>query len=443
MAVEATLDEKKWSMPLCVFFKDARCIFLYIWFAIPAALAEMADHIASLIDCCIAVFNQVSRIAIFPLVSITTSFVAEEDAVSRLETEGKLEAGNMEKACLEDSEVKELIPKAADAGNTANKYDNYKAPKLENEKRHIPSASSALVIGGILGLVQAVFLIFGAKPLLGIMGIKHGSPMLAPAQQYLILRSLGAPAILLSLAMEGIFREFKDTTTPLYATGKITKLMEKIDPLPPNLGELQFSRFFKNGVLLLARVIAATFCVTLAASMAARHGPTTMATFQICLQIRFSCSFIVGFKGFKLLQAILATAFAEKDIEKATSIASRVLQLGLVMSLILSVFLGVGLHFGSRLFTNDRNVLRLISIATPFVTATQPINTLAFVFYSIALTIYMSLRMFAGFWSLHLLTFRTLCFLHFLLSELQLGVDHGISSEVDFATSILWDMGMC
>lgn len=496
MAEEANLNEKKWSMPLCVFFKDARLLFKkdelgvdILRIAIPAALALMADPIASLIDTAfighigpvelagvgvaIAVFNQVSRIAIFPLVSITTSFVAEEDAVSRLNTEGKLEADNMEKACLENSEVKELITKA-DAGNTANKYDNYKTPKLENEKRHIPSASSALVIGGILGLVQAVFLIFGAKLLLGIMGIKHGSPMLAPAQRYLILRSLGAPAILLSLAMQGIFRGFKDTTTPLYATvaGDVTniildpififtlklgvsgaaiahiisqyllaaillwKLMEKIDLLPPNIGELQFSRFLKNGVLLLARVIAATFCVTLAASMAARHGPTTMAAFQICLQIWLASSLLAD--GLAVAgQAILATAFAEKDLEKATSTASRVLQLGLVLGLILSVFLGVGLHFGSRLFTNDRNVLRLISIATPFVAATQPINALAFVFdgvnfgasdfiysaYSmvlvaivsivclfllsashgfvgiwIALTIYMSLRMFAGFW---------------------------------------------
>lgn len=43
--------------------------------------------------------------------------------------------------------------------------------------------------------------------------------MLTPAQQYLTLRSLGAPAILLSLAMQGVFRGFKDTKTPLYATG--------------------------------------------------------------------------------------------------------------------------------------------------------------------------------------------------------------------------------
>ena len=45
--------------------------------------------------------------------------------------------------------------------------------------------------------------------------------MLAPAQEYLTLRSLGAPAVLLSLAMQGVFRGFKDTKTPLYATGKL------------------------------------------------------------------------------------------------------------------------------------------------------------------------------------------------------------------------------
>uniref|UniRef100_A0A0A9EG39 MATE1 n=1 Tax=Arundo donax TaxID=35708 RepID=A0A0A9EG39_ARUDO len=92
---------------------------------------------------------------------------------------------------------------------------------------------------------------------------------------------------------------------------------------------------------------------------------------------------------------------------------------------------------GSRLFTDDQGVLDHIYIGIPFVCLTQPINTLAFVFdginygasdfgyaaYSmvlvaivsiiciltlascigfigvwIALTIYMSLRMFAGFW---------------------------------------------
>ena len=40
--------------------------------------------------------------------------------------------------------------------------------------------------------------------------------MLAPAEKYLVTRSSSASAVLLTLAMQGIFRGFKDATTPLY-----------------------------------------------------------------------------------------------------------------------------------------------------------------------------------------------------------------------------------
>lgn len=40
------------------------------------------------------------------------------------------------------------------------------------------------------------------------------------------------------------------------------------------------------------RVIAATFCVTLAASMAARQGSTSMAAFQVCLQVWLATSLL-------------------------------------------------------------------------------------------------------------------------------------------------------
>lgn len=57
----------------------------------------------------IAVFNQVSRIAIFPLVSITTSFVAEEDTVGRLANKVP-ENEILEKGLATDDEMEELIP---------------------------------------------------------------------------------------------------------------------------------------------------------------------------------------------------------------------------------------------------------------------------------------------------------------------------------------------
>ncbi|XP_047153705.1 protein DETOXIFICATION 42-like isoform X1 [Vigna umbellata] len=485
-------------IPICTFFKDARLVFKadslgreILSIALPAAMALTADPIASLVDTAfigqigpvelaavgvsIALFNQVSRIAIFPLVSVTTSFVAEEDTLSGASPqveEGKcLEAGGPV-----DTETKELLPQRVTGRNVRNSDsvgESLNIVKEDHKRRHIPSASSALFIGSVLGLIQAIFLISAAKPLLNFMGVTSDSPMLHPAQQYLRLRSLGAPAVLLSLAMQGVLRGFKDTKTPLYATvaGDATnialdplfmfvfrlgvsgaaiahvisqylisaillwRLVQQVDLIPPSIKHLQLDRFLKNGFLLLMRVVAVTFCVTLAASLAARQGSTSMAAFQVCLQVWLAVSLLAD--GLAVAgQAILAGAFANKDFNRASATASRVVQMGLVLGLALAFILGTGLHFGAKIFTKDADVLHLIQIGIPFVAVTQPLNSLAFVFdgvnfgasdfaYSafsmvvvailsiicllilssaggfigiwVALTIYMGLRAFAGF----------------------------------------------
>ncbi|KAL6640857.1 hypothetical protein ACP70R_019038 [Stipagrostis hirtigluma subsp. patula] len=458
--------------------------------AVPGALALMADPVASLVDTAfighigpvelaavgvsIAVFNQVSRIAIFPLVSVTTSFVAEEDATSSVRD--KSETNGENEHDISDSEREQLIaPRETSptASKSSFEIDSHEV-HIEHKRKNIPSVSTALLLGGVLGLLETLLLVFFAKPILSCMGVEEDSAMLKHSLQYLVLRSLGAPAILLSLAMQGVFRGLKDTKTPLYATVVGDGINIVLDPifmfllqygvrgaaiahvisqyfiasillwrlrlhvelLPPSLKHLQFGRFLKNGFLLLARVIAATCCVTLSASMAARLGSTPMAAFQICLQIWLASSLLadgLAFAG----QAILASAFARKDYSKATATASRVLQLAFALGLILSILLGFGLRIGSRLFTDDQGVLHHIYIGIPFVCLTQPINTLAFVFdgvnygasdfgyaaYSMvlvaiisiicivtlanyngfigiwmALAIYMSLRTFAGFW---------------------------------------------
>ncbi|KAL3631714.1 hypothetical protein CASFOL_024698 [Castilleja foliolosa] len=81
-------------------------------------------------------------------------------------------------------------------------------------------------------------------------------------------------------------------------------------------------------------------------------------------------------------QAILAYAFAEKDYQKATAAAARVLQMGFVPGLGLALFVGLGLQFGSGIFTKDQSDIHMIAISILFVAATQPINSLAFVFDS-------------------------------------------------------------
>ncbi|KAL6575526.1 Protein DETOXIFICATION 43 [Orobanche hederae] len=511
-AENITPSARKSKIPIFVFFRDYSHIFKrdelgmeILGIAFPAALALAADPIASLIDTAfighlgpmeiaavgvsIAIFNQASKVTIFPLVSITTSFVAEEDTVKRI-TDQKLKDDDFSEKLAGTNKNDEMgakvtgnDPKNKDLENGTrmkddddDDHDDAKdmKTKTKSERRHIPSASTALVLGSVLGLMQTLFLILLAKPFLGFMGVKSGSPMLAPATKYLTIRSLGAPAVLLSLAMQGVFRGFKDTKPPLYATvaGDLTniildpififvcrlgvsgaaiahvvsqyliclillvKLMKQVDLLPPSIKDLQFSKFLKNGFLLLARVVAVTFCVTLAASMAARLGPTPMAAFQICLQVWMTSSLLAD--GLAVAgQAILACAFAEKDYQKATAAAVRVLQMGFVLGLGLAVFVGLGLQFGSGVFSKDQNVIHMITVGIPFVAATQPINSLAFVFdgvnfgasdfaysaYSmvlvsvvsigslfvlsksngfigiwLALTIYMGLRTLVGFW---------------------------------------------
>jgi len=44
--------------------------------------------------------------------------------------------------------------------------------KVGKKKRRIASASTALLFGTILGLIQTAVLLFAAKPLLSVMGVK-------------------------------------------------------------------------------------------------------------------------------------------------------------------------------------------------------------------------------------------------------------------------------
>ncbi|KAM7265508.1 hypothetical protein ACFE04_003191 [Oxalis oulophora] len=337
--------------------------------AIPAALALAADPVASLIDTAfigqlgpielaavgvsIALFNQISRITIFPLVSVTTSFVAEEDAI---EAEGN---GSLEKGLLNDVEMEELIPKLENTQKPSSLSRSAKSTEFESDhRRHIPSASLALAIGSVLGISQMLLLLMAAKPLLSYMGINSDSPMLIPAQQYLTLRSLGAPAILLSLAIQGIFRGIRDTKTPLYATivGDLANIV--LDPI------LMF--VFRLGVsgAAIAHVIS-------------QYTIALILLWRLIKEVdlRPPNASNVQFERF-----LKTGAFAKNDHEKATATASRVLQLSLVLGLGLSVIVALLLQFGSRLFTKDTNVLQLMGVSLLFVAGTQPINALAFVF---------------------------------------------------------------
>eukprot|EP00250_Pteridium_aquilinum_P007817 c17462_g1_i1 orf=282-2039(+) len=392
--------------------------------ALPALLALAADPLASLVDTAfigrlgsvelaavgvsIAVFNLVSKLLNFPVLNLTTSFVAEEAIDSGNASELELEAKFDDSRDAEDQSL--LKPVGTKKERAREGIDG-------SEKRVLPAVSTALLVGSAIGLLELVVLTVGSGPVLGIMGVSRDSNMRGPAEQYLALRAIGAPANVVSLAVQGVFRGFKDTKTPLYATvsGNVIniilvpilmfslgygvsgaaiatvisqylmalillfKMSKKVVLLPPNLGDLDFSRFIKNGGLLLARSTAVMLSMTLATSQAARQGVIPMAAHQICMQVWLATSLLsdsIALAG----QAIIASALAKGDYHLAKDAALRTLQMGCAFGFMLSILLGVGLSTFSKVFTSDPQVLEFLGLGIPFVAATQPINSVAFIF---------------------------------------------------------------
>eukprot|EP00850_Spirogloea_muscicola_P016729 SM000138S00036 [mRNA] locus=s138:123334:126808:- [translate_table: standard] len=318
----------------------------------------------------------------------------------------------------------------------------------------VPAISAALVLATVLGVAEALVMSLASGPILNVMGVPvvssaaisatiqqvghvlckaavsvapdaagfrlcpgQASAMRAPAQSYLSFRALGAPAVVLAMATQGVFRGFKDTRTPLFSTVAgsavnilldpvlmfacglgisgaaiatvasqyliagvlLWSLAERVTLLPPQLQDLRFDRFLKSGGLLLGRTLALLSTMTLATSMAARQGTTPMAAHQICAQIWLASSLLsdsLALAG----QTLLASSFAQGDARRVKAITFRTLQLGLAMGLTMAIILSVGANTFPRIFTQDAGVLAAMAVIMPFVAATQPITSMAFVF---------------------------------------------------------------
>ncbi|XP_031739708.1 protein DETOXIFICATION 44, chloroplastic isoform X2 [Cucumis sativus] len=369
--------------------------------ALPAALALAADPIASLIDTAFvghigstelaaigvsaSVFNLVSKLFNVPLLNITTSFVAEEQA-------------------LINADEKNIVQTDIDAIEET------------REKKLLSSVSTSLALATGLGIAEAVMLSLGSGTLMDIMGIPVDSSMRAPAEQFLSLRAFGAPPIVIALAAQGTFRGFKDTKTPLYATAAGNLLNAVLDPLLIFFcgfgiggaaiatviseyliafvllwrlnGEISFTlssidggriaRYLQSGGLLMARTLAVLVTLTLATSMAAREGPVPMAGYQICVQIWMAISLLTDALALAG-QALLAGSFTLQDYEHSRQVIYRTLQIGLISGISLAIILFLGFGAFSGLFSADAEVLETARSGLLFVAGSQPVNALAFV----------------------------------------------------------------
>ena len=90
-------------------------------------------------------------------------------------------------------------------------------------------AWQAVVLAITAGVVAMVLLQVFAEPILGLMGAE--GEVTDPALVYLRIRALAAPAVVLIIAANGVFRGLQDTRTPLVVTVAISLLNLVLDPL--------------------------------------------------------------------------------------------------------------------------------------------------------------------------------------------------------------------
>ncbi|XP_062085956.1 protein DETOXIFICATION 45, chloroplastic-like [Humulus lupulus] len=152
--------------------------------------------------------------------------------------------------------------------------------------------------------------------------------------------------------------------------------------LPPKMGSLQFGGYIKSGGFLLGRTLAVLTTMTLGTSMAARQGPVAMAAHQICIPVWLAVSLLVDALGASA-QALTASYMSKGDYKTVKEIAHYVLKVGLLTGLALSAILGLSFGSLATLFTKDAEVLAIVGTGVLFVSASQPLNALAYVFYGL------------------------------------------------------------
>lgn len=85
-----------------------------------------------------------------------------------------------------------------------------------DDEDHLPTAvSSALALALLLGTVQALVFVIGARQILQAAGIDHASAMYIPALSFMRARALSSPTSTLWLVATNVFRGLGDATTPM------------------------------------------------------------------------------------------------------------------------------------------------------------------------------------------------------------------------------------
>ncbi|GAX80950.1 hypothetical protein CEUSTIGMA_g8385.t1 [Chlamydomonas eustigma] len=287
--------------------------------------------------------------------------------------------------------------------------------RLHLDPQVAEAASSAVLIALGIGVLQMLML-FQTHVLLPTWGILPGSDLLRPASDFLTVRCLGAPATVLMLTLQGVFRGLKDTKTTLAVTvisnlfnialapllifcaGWGVKgaalstilsqalacvyLMHRLSLghhlLSPSMGTLsKVLDMFKPTGMLVVRTFFITVVYATATASISHAGAAPAAAHQVAFQIWMACSLLADSLAVAS-QALLTSSLASDDKLRARMIVHRTLTMSAWLGGALAVGLAMFGNAAATLFTSDQMVLLFIHGIMPLVILSQPINAAAF-----------------------------------------------------------------
>lgn len=275
----------------------------------------------------------------------------------------------------------------------------------------------ALTVAVSIGVVvSAVFVV--AAPLL--VRIMQAAPEVAPpAVEYLRIRALSVPALLVITAGHGAFRGFQDTRTPLVIALVANGVNIALDPLfmftfgwglagaawatviaqtgaaiwflvllsgrarlelwdrrVPRLREL--APFLRVGGVLILRTLMLVSALAAATATASAIGVAEVASHQIVVQIWFLLAMLVDALAIAG-QAMVGEGWGRGDRRLSRRISNRLMGWGLGVGVVLGLALvGVAPYLGGW-FSDDPEVISLVAEAARIGGLMQPVAALVFV----------------------------------------------------------------
>eukprot|EP00898_Chlorokybus_atmophyticus_P003944 jgi/Chlat1/4550/Chrsp29S04457 len=288
--------------------------------------------------------------------------------------------------------------------------------------------TQALVLASLMGVGLTFALSIGSQQALMLMGAGDDARLVDVAQQYLHVRALAAPAVLLSTVGQGAFRGMQDTRTPLLITvganalhlvvvymlifgldtgvagaavatcaaewasaaaylGMMYKNKDELGLTPHNIksslrfdsaSAMEFATFLAAGSAMLLRTMVLMGTKTLASAVATHLGTVPIAAHQVAMQLWLFASLMLDSLAIAG-QSLVAVELGQGRVREGRAVADRLLFFGGLLGVSISLLYSVSSPWLPSLFTHEPEVIRQVMEILPIVIIMQPLNSVVYV----------------------------------------------------------------